>query len=73
MAFLFIGATTQAQFFKKLGERAEKAAERAVLRKTEQKVSKETEKAMDTILGNGKKKKKRRSKGESDEVIHSFL
>lgn len=58
MAFLFIGTTTQAQFFKKLGKSAEKAAERAVTRKTEQKVSKETEKAMDTILGNGKKKKK---------------
>ncbi len=58
MVFLFIGTTTQAQFFKKLGKSAEKAAERAVTRKTEQKVNKETERAMDTILGNGKKKKK---------------
>lgn len=56
MTFLFIGATSNAQFFKKLGKSAEKAAERAVTRKTEQKVSNETEKAMDTILGNGKKK-----------------
>ncbi|QCX01588.1 OmpA family protein [Aggregatimonas sangjinii] len=67
LAFLFIGSTTQAQFFKKLGKSAEKAAERAVTRKTEQKVSKETEKAMDTILGNGKKKKKTK-KNKNQEV-----
>lgn len=60
IAFLFIGTTAQAQFFKKLGKSAEKAAERAVTRKTEQKVNKETEKAMDTILGSGKKKKNKR-------------
>ena len=58
IAILFIGSSGQAQFFKKLGKSAEKAAERAVTRKTEQKVNKETEKAMDTILGNGKKKNK---------------
>ena len=62
IAILFIGTSGHAQFFKKLGKSAEKAAERAVTRKTEQKVNKETEKAMDTILGNGKKKKKRTSK-----------
>ncbi len=62
IAFLFVGTITQAQFFKKLGKSAEKAAERAVIRKTEQKVNKETEKAMDTILGNGNNKNKRDSK-----------
>lgn len=61
IAFLFIGSNVHAQFLKKLGNSAERAAERAVTRKTEQKVSKETEKAMDTVLGNGKKKKKRPS------------
>lgn len=57
LSFLFIGSTVQAQFWKKLTKTAEKAAERAVIRKTEQKVSKETEKGMDTILGNGKRNK----------------
>ena len=69
IAFLFMGATTQAQFFKKLGKSAEKAAERAVTRKTEQKVNKETERAMDTILGNGKKKKKRSSKKNKSKEV----
>lgn len=55
---LLMGTNAEAQFLKKLGKRAEKAAERAIIRKTEQKVGKETEKAMDTILGNGKRNKK---------------
>lgn len=69
IVFLFIGSNVQAQFWEKVAKRAEKAAERAVIRKTEQKVSKETEKAMDTILGNGKKKKKRRSKNNRPDEI----
>lgn len=69
IAFLFIGSSTQAQFFKKLGKSAEKAAERAVTRKTEQKVTKETEKAMDTVLGNGNKRKKRSSKKNKDQEV----
>lgn len=69
IAFLFLGTTAQAQFFKKLGKSAEKAAERAVTRKTEQKVNKETEKAMDTILGNGKTKKKRTSKKDKNQEV----
>jgi len=69
IAFLFIGTTTQAQFFKKLGKAAENAAERAVIKKSEQKVTKETEKAMDTVLGNGNKKKKRSSKKNKDQEI----
>lgn len=69
IALLFMGATTQAQFFKKLGKSAEKAAERAVTRKTEQKVNKETERAMDTILGNGKKKKKHSSKKNKSKEV----
>jgi len=50
IAFLFLGTTTQAQFFKKLGKTAEKAAERAVLKKTEQKASEKTDKALDGIF-----------------------
>ncbi|MCB0449374.1 MAG: OmpA family protein [Confluentibacter sp.] len=54
----------EAQFLKKLGQRAEDAAKEAVIRKTEEKVNRETEKTMDTILdGNiGKKKKSKKSK-----------
>ena len=69
IAFLLIGTTTQAQFFKKLSKSAENAAERAVTRKTEQKVNKETEKAMDTILGNGKQRKKRTSKQRKNQEV----
>ena len=43
ITFLFIGSSLQAQFLKNLGKSAEKAAERAITRKTEQKVNKETE------------------------------
>jgi len=56
--FLLLGISANAQFWEKVTKSAENAAERAVIRKTEQKVNKETEKAMDTILGNGKKRKK---------------
>lgn len=72
IAFLFIGSSTQAQFFKKLAKSAEDAAERAVIKKTDQKVTKETEKAMDTVLGNGNKKKKRTTrKGENQETAEN--
>lgn len=65
--FLIIGSqTAEAQFLKKLGKRAEKAAENTVLKKSEQKVTKETEKAMDTILNGNKKKSKRPKKSTSD-------
>ena len=67
VAFLFIGGNAQAQFWKKVGKSAEKAAERAVIRKTEQKASKETERGMDVILGNGKKKKKQSSKKKKND------
>ena len=43
------------QFLKKLGERAEKAAERTILNRTEREVSKGTDKAIDEALGAGKK------------------
>ncbi|SHG74748.1 OmpA family protein [Flagellimonas flava] len=65
-AFFLGFGTSNAQFLKKLGKRAERAAENTVLRKTDQKVSKETEKAMDTIL-NGNKKTKRKKQNKTKE------
>lgn len=60
----------EAQFLKKLGKKAEEAAERAVIKKTEQKVTKETEKAMDSILnpktGKMEKKGKNKKRSKSD-------
>lgn len=50
--FLFT-ANSNAQFLKKLSKKAGEAAERAVTRKTEDKVEKETSKAMDSILNPG--------------------
>jgi len=47
---------TDAQLLKKLKKRTQRAAEEAVIRKTEQKVYKETSKKMDTILGNDTQK-----------------
>ena len=64
--FCFGTGTSHAQFLKKLGQRAENAAENAVLRKSEQKVTRETEKAMDTILdGNGNKGNKQQKNPNS--------
>lgn len=56
---------SHAQFLKKLGKKAEEAAERAVIKKTEQKVTKETEKAMDSILNPNTGKMEKREKKPS--------
>lgn len=48
--FLAVGAKSEAQFFKKIAKSAEHAAERAVLKKTEQEASKKTDKALDGIF-----------------------
>ncbi len=55
----------ESQFLKKLGQRVEDAAKEAVIRKTEQKVNRETEKTMDTILDGNKGKKKISKKSKS--------
>lgn len=55
---------SEAQFLKKLGKKAEEAAERAVIKKTEQKVTKETERAMDSILNPKTGKMEKRKKGK---------
>jgi len=69
LILMMVSQTTQSQFLKRLGERAEHAAKEAVIRKTAQKVDRETGKVMDTILdGNkGKKKKDTSSKQKGDQ------
>lgn len=68
MALLLMLCSTnmEAQIFKKLKKSVERAAEEAVIRKTEQKVNKETEKVMDTLLdGDMGKKNKKNKKSKS--------
>lgn len=60
------GQTSHAQFFKKLGDRVENAAENAVIRKSEQKVNRETSKVMDTILDGNKGKKNKKDKSSKN-------
>ena len=69
MTLLISSQTSYAQFLKKLGQRAEDAAKEAVIRKTAQKVNRETEKTMDTILDGSKggKKKKNKSSNQNDD------
>jgi len=57
---------SEAQILKKLKKSAEKAVERAVIRKTEQKVTKETERAMDSILNPKTGKMEKKSKEVKD-------
>lgn len=44
--------TTQAQFLKKLKKKAEQAAERTILNRTDEEVSKSTDKGIDMVTGN---------------------
>lgn len=53
---LAIGTTSQAQILKKIKKRAEQAAERTILKKTDEVVTKKTEKTIDDV-GNGSEKK----------------
>lgn len=67
--FLFLLGGMQpaeAQFWKKLGKRAEEAAKETVMRKAEDKAAEKTEKAMDTIL-NADKKIKKKKKGTTND------
>ncbi len=60
---LFIGSgTMHAQFLKKLGNRAVKAAENTVMQRTDQEVTKETDKALDTLLSGKKGRKPEKEK-----------
>jgi hypothetical protein len=62
--FLFVfSGVGEAQILKKIGERAEQAAERTVLNKTEQKTSEKVGKGIDdTVDGKGKSNKRNRNK-----------
>jgi len=53
---LSIGTAANAQFFKKLKKKAERAAERTILNRTDREVSKTTDKALDSLT-KGKDKK----------------
>ena len=69
ITFLGIWSQGNAQFFKKLADKAEKAAERTVERRVERESSKKTDKAIDGVF-EGKKKKKK-SKKSNEPVIGS--
>ncbi len=60
LVFLFIGTGVQAQFWKKIKNRAKEAAEEMVLNKTAEKAAEETDKTMDKIfdMDFGKKQSK---------------
>ncbi|HYQ57044.1 MAG TPA: hypothetical protein VEP89_06815 [Draconibacterium sp.] len=69
--FLTIWNTTEAQFLKKLKEQAQNAAERTLLDKTDEKVSEETEKAIDGLVNNGKPAEKPESFANPSKEIHT--
>jgi len=48
--FLFLGMTAQAQFWKKIKDRAKEAAEETVLNKTSDKAAEKTDKALDKVF-----------------------
>ena len=62
---LLFSVPAEAQLLKKLKKRSERAAEEAILRKTEQKVYKETSKGMDSILNPETGKKEPAPQGDA--------
>lgn len=69
LVILFTGSSIQAQFFKKLADKAEKAAERTVERRVERESSKKTDQAIDSVFGTGKKEKKTKKDKKKKAVI----
>lgn len=70
---LLFSTTSQAQFWKKVADRASKAAEETVLDKVDEKTSKKTSKTMDTIFdsgSNGKKKTPNKKKTSQKQSGH---
>ncbi|WP_339655982.1 OmpA family protein [uncultured Maribacter sp.] len=65
ITLLISSQTSYSQFLKRLGQRTEDAAKEAVIRKTAQKVNRETEKTMDTILDGKKGGKKKKNKSSN--------
>ncbi|SDB30857.1 protein of unknown function [Flavobacteriaceae bacterium MAR_2010_188] len=72
LLILSIGPNVNAQFLKKLSQKAEKAAERAVERKVEQKSSRETEKAFDSVFNNDGKVLKANKEALADNYKFSY-
>ncbi|WP_026811053.1 OmpA family protein [Arenibacter latericius] len=74
LIFSFGNSLCHAQILKRLGKRVERAAEEAVIRKSEQKVYRETGKVMDTILdgkkGNKKKNKENNSTQQKENEVN---
>ena len=56
---LLLSTTSQAQFWKKVADRAAKSAEETVLKKVDEKASRKAGKTMDTIFDSGTKSKKK--------------
>jgi hypothetical protein len=63
--YLIVTPNANAQFFKKLKQRAKESIERTVERKVEEKSEQKTEEVIDSIFTIGKKKKKKKRKGKS--------
>ncbi|MFY0714656.1 hypothetical protein J1D01_13340 [Seonamhaeicola sp. NFXS20] len=72
MVCLLVTSTTQAQFLKKLKKKAEEAAERTILRKTDEVVSKKTEKTIDDVV-NGNEDKEKSEVPETIEAANTAL
>lgn len=68
MICLLIGGSANAQFFKKLKKKAENAAERTILNRTDREVSKGTDKSIDNAMEGGDKDKKTKKSEEQSEA-----
>lgn len=68
MICLLIGGSANAQFFKKLKKKAENAAERTILNRTDREVSKGTDKSIDNAMEGGNKDKKTKESDDSSEA-----
>ncbi|WP_298239165.1 DUF4412 domain-containing protein [uncultured Algibacter sp.] len=69
LCFLF-STPVEAQFLKKLKKKAEQAAERTILRKTDEIVSKKTEKTIDDAASGEKKDNSEKNQNSSNDTIN---
>ena len=65
IGLLLLVTQSQAQFFKKLSEKAEKAAERTVERRVEKKSEETTDQSIDKVFEKKKKKEKKTKENDS--------
>ena len=66
LSAITLSYNTEAQFLKRLGKVAEKAAKRTLEGKVDEKSSKETDKGFDNVFNKKKKKKNRRQEGPTE-------